>query len=140
MDNRFARVRRILPVSLGAVTLACAGVLFAWDAFPARFPPGTHEFLAAFSLAMIGIAYLAFQFGRRPAPAELLKAILLAAAFFFWAANQFWPERPQATLFNDIAVALFVLDIFLGMIGRPAASPAVSGGATFEEAGREKRG
>ncbi len=54
---------------------------------------------------------------------ELAKAILLAAAFLFWAANQFWPNLPQATLFNDIAIALFVLDVFLVIVGWPRTSP-----------------
>jgi hypothetical protein len=54
---------------------------------------------------------------------ELAKAILLAVAFLFWAANQLWPAWPQATLLNDIAIALFVLDVFLVMIGWPPTSP-----------------
>ena len=58
-----------------------------------------------------------------PSRAEgMVKAILLAAAFLFWAANQYWPNLPEATLFNDIAIALFVLDVFLVMIGWPLAS------------------
>ena len=39
---------------------------------------------------------------------------------------QFWGQvatDQQATLFNDIAIALFVLDVFLVMIGWPATSP-----------------
>src|ERR1035441_3656239 len=44
-------------------------------------------------------------------------------ASLFWAANQFWPDSPQATLYNDIAIALFVLDVFLVMIGWPPTSP-----------------
>jgi hypothetical protein len=51
---------------------------------------------------------------------ELLKAVLLSIAFFLWAANQLWPDFPQATLFNDLAIALFVLDVFFVMIGWPA--------------------
>ncbi len=47
---------------------------------------------------------------------EMAKAIMLAAAFLFWAANQFWPSLPEATLFNDIAIALFVLDVFLVIV------------------------
>lgn len=52
-----------------------------------------------------------------------MKAVLLSVAFLFWAANQLWPDTPQATLFNDLAIALFVLDVFLTIIGWPAASP-----------------
>ena len=79
--------------------------------------------LAAFPLALIAVAYLFYQAVRRPPPAELLKAVLLAAAFLLWAANQFWPNLPQATLFNDLAIALFVLDVFLVMAGWPSTQP-----------------
>jgi hypothetical protein len=51
---------------------------------------------------------------------------MLAVAFLFWAANQLWPDLPQATLFNDIAIALFVLDVFLVMFGWPPTSPDTS--------------
>ena len=54
---------------------------------------------------------------------EMVKAVMLALAFLFWAANQLWPDLPQATLFNDIAIALFVLDVFLVIVGWPATSP-----------------
>jgi hypothetical protein len=41
----------------------------------------------------------------------------------FWAANQLWPgSLRQATLCNDIAIALFVIDVFLTIVGWPKAS------------------
>lgn len=52
-----------------------------------------------------------------PAAAELFKAVLLAITFLLWAVNQFWPESTRATLYNDLAIALFVLDVFLVMVG-----------------------
>jgi hypothetical protein len=123
MYTRLGRARRALPVALGVVTLAGVGLLFAWDIFPASFPAGAHDLLAAFPLAMIAVAYLVYQAAHRPVLPEFVKAVLLAIAFLFWAANQMWPGLRQATLFNDIAIALFVLDVFLVMIGWPAASP-----------------
>jgi len=120
-------------VALGVITLASVGLLFARELFPASFPAEAHDFLAAFPLAMIAVAYLVYQAAHRPAPRELLKAILLAMAFLFWAANQLWPGSRQATLFNDIAIALFVLDVFLVMIGWPAASPDESFAETYLE-------
>jgi hypothetical protein len=117
------RAHRALPVLLGVVALASVGVLFAWDTLPRLFPAGAHNVLGAFPLAMIAFAYLFYQSAHRPARMEVVKAILLAIAFLFWAANQLWPELPQATLFNDIAIALFVLDVFLVMVGWPATSP-----------------
>ena len=123
MYIRLDRAHRALPVILGVVTLADVAVLFVWDAFPGWFPPRSHDFLAAFSLALIALAYLVYQFAHRPPMREFVKAIMLAVAFLFWAANQFWPDIRQATLFNDIAIALFVLDVLLVMIGWPATSP-----------------
>ena len=104
---------RLLPVILCVLTLASVGVLLVWDMLPRLFPAGAHEFLAAFPLAMIACACLVYEAVRRPARSELVKAILLACAFLFWAANQLWPGSHQATLFNDIAIGLFVFDVFL---------------------------
>jgi len=123
MYNRLDRTHRALPVILGVAALASVGVLFAWDVFPHLFAARAHDYLAAFPLALIAFAYLAYQSAHRPAFLEVVKAILLAVAFLFWAANQFWPALPQATVFNHIAIALFVLDVVLVMIGWPPTSP-----------------
>ena len=131
MYIRLDRAHRALPVILGVVTLADVGVLLVWDAFPELFPPRSHDVLAAFSLAMIAFAYLAYQVLHRPAWKEFAKAIMLAVAFLFWAANQYWPDSHLATLFNDIAIALFVLDVFLVMIGWPPGSPDGSFAETY---------
>jgi hypothetical protein len=130
MYTRLVRSKRLFAAALGMVTLASVAALLAWDAFPRRFPPGSHEVLAAFSLAMIPLAYLIYQIAHRPPAMEFVKVIMLAVAFLFWAANQFWPNLPQATLFNDIAIALFVLDVFLVIVGWPRTSADRSFGET----------
>jgi hypothetical protein len=139
MFIRLDRAHRILPVMLGVVTLAGVGALFAWDAFPRLFPARSHDYLAAFSLAMIALAYIVYQIAHRPVRMEFAKALMLAVAFLFWAANQLWSYLPQATLFNDIAIALFVLDIFLIMVGWPATSPDASFAETYAESQHEKQ-
>jgi hypothetical protein len=131
MYIRLNRLHRALPIVLGMVTLASVGVLIAWDAFPWLFPANAHDVLAAFPLAMIAVAYLVYQSAHRPARLEVVKAVLLAVAFLFWAANQLWPSLRQATLFNDIAIALFVLDVFLVMAGWPSTSPDESFAETY---------
>jgi hypothetical protein len=80
---------------------------------------------------MIALTYIVYQCARRPVRTEFVKAIMLAFAFLFWAANQLWPDLRQATLFNDIAIALFVLDVFLVIVGWPATSPDESFAETF---------
>ena len=124
---------------LGVVTLASVGVLLVWDAAPRLFPAGSHALLAAFSLTMIAVAYLVYQVVHRPTGREFAKAAMLAVAFLFWAANQFWPDSPRATLYNDIAIALFVFDVFLVMIGWPPTSPDASFAETCVEAGEQDR-
>jgi len=47
--------------------------------------------------------------------------------------QRLWPDLPEATLFNDIAIALFVLDVFLVMIGWPTSSPDESFAETYFE-------
>src|SRR5208282_6128746 len=133
MYSRLDRAHRALPVILGVVTLADVGVLLVWDAWPGIFPSRSHDYLGAFSLAMIAAAYLVYQIVHRPPLKELAKAILLAVAFLFWAANQLWPASLQATLYNDIAIALFVFDVFLVMIGWPPTSADSSFAETRSE-------
>jgi hypothetical protein len=113
MSIRLSRAGRVAAVVMGVATLAAVAVLLARDAFPRFFPAWAHDSLATFSLAAIAVAYLAYQLTHRPAPIQLAKAIIVAAAFLFWAANQFWSSLPQAALFNDIAIGLFVFDLFL---------------------------
>lgn len=116
---RLDRARRALPVFLGMVTMISVAALLVWDAWPRLFPAGSHDPIAAFALAMIAVAYLAHQMVHRPPVREFLKAAMLAVAFLFWAANQFWSASRWAVLWNDVAIALFVLDVFLVLVGWP---------------------
>ena len=113
-------MRAQAPVSLGVLTLLASVVLLVWNFRPNLFPVRAHDVLGALPLALIAVACLAQQAARRAGWRDLVKATLLAAAFLFWAANQLWPELPQATLFNDIAIVLFVLDVFFALVGWPA--------------------
>ena len=133
MFTRLSRAHRTLPVVAGIVTLIGVAVLLVWDAMPQRFPARAHDTLGAFPLAMIAVAYLIYQSAHRPPARELFKGILLAIAFVLWAANQLWPDSPRATLYNDLAIALFVLDVFLVIIGWPTTSPDESFAETYSE-------
>jgi hypothetical protein len=98
------------------------GALLARDAFPGAFPAHAQRPLASLPLVLVAFSYLVYQGLRQPGPRELLKATLLAAAFMFWAANQLMPQSRVATLFNDLAIVLFALDVFLVIVGWPRAS------------------
>ena len=131
MRTRLPAASRSLSVILGVISLVSVCVLLVWDVYPTMFPARAHDVLGAFPLAAIAFAYLLYQSARRPGWMEMGKAILLAVAFLFWAANQLWPDLPQATLFNDIAIALFVLDVFLVIVGWPPTSPDESFAETY---------
>ena len=102
-------------------------------------PPGPTVFWAL-PLALIAVAYLVYQSIRRPGPTEAFKALLLALAFLLWAANQYWPDAACATLLNDLAIALFVLDVFFVIAGWPATSPDESFAESYIEPGDEPSG
>lgn len=137
MRAHLDRAHRAAPVLLGVITMVSVVVLFVWDALPGRFPAKAHDLLGALPLALIAVAYLVYQTVRRPGAAELFKAVLLSAAFLLWAANQFWPDAARATLYNDLAIGLFVLDVFLVMVGWPASSPDESFAESYKAAGGE---
>ncbi len=125
--SRRSAAAAFIPAALGVITLATVALLLVWDLSPQRFPPKAHDTLAALPLALIAVAWLAHRLAERATRAELGRALVLAAAFLFWAANQFWPDSPRATLFNDVAVALFVIDVWLTMIAeRQTAKSAVA--------------
>lgn len=123
MRERLEQGQRSVPAVLSLIALASVLVLLLWDALPSIFPTRAHNVLGALPLALIALAYLAYQAVRRPIVQELVKAILLSIAFLLWAANQFWPDKPYATLLNDMAIGLFVLDVVLVIVGWPASSP-----------------
>ena len=119
----FARYCRGLAVILGGITLVGAAALLLLDLFPRLTPSGSaistlHNGLAAACLTLIAAALLLFEVSRRPSRSEFVKAILLASAFLFWAANQLWPASRWATPFNDAAIALFVFDVCLVIASR----------------------
>jgi hypothetical protein len=121
--SRLESARRAVPVFLGVPALVAAALLLLMDAYPQLVSADARDLLGALPLVFIAVAYLAYEFIRRPGKAELFKATLLAVAFLFWAGNQFWSESKWAPLMNDLAIALFVLDVFFVMVGWPAGSP-----------------
>jgi hypothetical protein len=119
MSKARSRILAALALSLGISTLGTAALLIVWDLAPGRFPARAHDLLGALPLAIVAIAALAHQAAHPSGWRDTLKASLLAAAFLFWAANQRWPDHPRATLFNDVAIVLFVLDVFFVIVDWP---------------------
>lgn len=131
MKARLATMKRAAPAFVGAITMLLVLGLLAGDVLPAIVSRSVRDLLGTLSLTLIAIAYLMYEVIRRPSAAELVKAVLLAIAFLSWAASQFWPASRMAPLFNDIAIGLFVLDVFLVIVGWPSSSPDEAFAETF---------
>jgi hypothetical protein len=110
-----------LSVALGLIASLSLVPLLAWDLAPARFPAGAHDALGAFPLVAVAFGCLALQAERRAASSAWLRSAIVAAAFLAWAANQLWPQHALATVWNDVAIALFVIDVVLAILEKPAA-------------------
>jgi len=110
------RVRRLGSLALGAVSLGSVLPLLVWDAVPQWFPPQAHLVLGALPLALTAAVFLVYRAITQAAPQVFAQTAVAAAAFLFWAANQLLADLPQAMLLNDLAIALFVLDIALVML------------------------
>jgi hypothetical protein len=108
-------VRRLVTAAAGAITLVAVVSLFVWHLSPARFPRHAHDVLASVPLVAMVAALMLDHLARRARPGELLRAGLLAVGFLLWATTQLLPELPQGLLLNDLAIALFALDLFLGL-------------------------
>jgi hypothetical protein len=119
MHAAFARVHSATPEFLGAATLAAVALLLAADAYPSPFLAKIHDLVGATALSLIAFAYLAHQTVRRPRPLEWLKAALLAIAFLLWAASRLCANGAWAIVFDDFAIALFVLDVYWVIVGWP---------------------
>lgn len=111
---------RTWPARLAALALILTTPLLVWNLSPASFSPRAHNLLAGTPLALIAVTYLLHRALRRPGWRAVLQALMLSTGFLLWAATQFWPQMPCALLLNDIAIGLFVLDLFL-VIAQPTA-------------------
>jgi hypothetical protein len=111
---------RAAALTFCALTLLGAGLLLVGDALPGVFPSAAHRLLASLPLVLVSITVLVFQVAQRAAPLEWGKALIVAVAFLSWAANQLCTDERLALLFNDFAIALFVLDVVLIIAGKHA--------------------
>jgi hypothetical protein len=92
------------------IALVLAGTLLLSNLPP--IPDKLHAALSSLPLAIAGIGYAILQFHLAPARSTLLKRLLLAATFVFWAVDQLLPAGRLATVIGDAVIAAYVLDLF----------------------------
>ena len=103
---------RVVTILLLALALASSAILGLLAPRSVR-ESDARRVVSALPWIAIALAALAFHATWTPEPLDLLKRVLLSAAFLFWAANQLFPNAGWAPVANDLAIALFVLDLAL---------------------------
>jgi hypothetical protein len=140
VHSTLRRLMARLPLALGSIAMVSLVPLLAWDAAPAGFPARSHDVFGAGPLLAIAVAYFAQQLVQRPPLLGWVRAAIVVAAFFAWAVNQYLPDDRLAVLWNDIAIALFVIDGFLSIAKAPGTSvgrPAADAPSNADDAARE---
>lgn len=131
--RRSPRRLRRLALGLAYLALASAAGLLLLDTAPRFLQTDAHLLVSAAPLAAVAAGYLAAHAVLRPTPGELIRGVLLSAAFLLWAANALLAREVWAAALNDAAIALFVLDLVLTMrvrlrrLAAAGVAPAVSG-------------
>jgi hypothetical protein len=67
--------------------------------------------ISAAPLLLIGVSFLVVQMMLRPRWTELLKNILLAAAFILWGVVQLMEQNALSKRLGNVVIALYVLDL-----------------------------
>ncbi len=104
---------RAITVLLLVVAVVSAAALLVLDVSGDFRESDARRVISALPLISIALACLAFHATWTPERLDLLKRVLLSAAFLLWAANQLFPSAGWAPVANDLAIALFVLDLAL---------------------------
>ncbi|MBF6560362.1 MAG: hypothetical protein IVW56_08745 [Candidatus Binataceae bacterium] len=99
--------------ALAICAVAASAVLFGVDGFPALAMRIGHAPASAAPLILIGTAYLLMSALVRVSPLDLLKRVLLAAAFILWGVDQLMTPGPLARLIGDVVITLYVSDLAL---------------------------
>ena len=106
---------------LSSVALLCVGATPMLSALPTHIARVAFRAwalvknmpLSALPLLLAGSSYLVLQAILRPRPFELLKRLMLGAAFLLWGVVQLMRASSLATELGNVVIALYVVDLGL---------------------------
>lgn len=93
--------------------------------------------ISAAPLSLIGISFLILQLMRRPRWMELLRNIMLAAAFILWGVVQFMEKSALSKELGDVVIVLYVLDLAWVILDRLSPIAAIRSGSPQTESSKE---
>lgn len=132
---RLREPRAIAAAVTGGLTVTAlvgGALVLGLDLWPGFLSSRAHRLISAAPLLAVAVGYLVLQLRLRPRPHELLKRALLSLAFIFWSASQLAPATGWAPVANDLAIALFVLDLGLIIWGELRAEKTAENGPPSE--------
>lgn len=106
-----SKILRWISFTLAFLALAaCIGLLIG-NARTGFLPGFSAAGATAAPLLLVGTSFLFVQPVIRPRLLELLKNVLLAAAFLLWGIIQFMPQNAMSMRLGNVVIALYVLDL-----------------------------
>jgi hypothetical protein len=98
-----------LAFSIGLLTIATKAE------FTRGLPPAA---VSALPLLAVGLSFLLVQAMIRPRRAELLKNLLIVAAFLLWGIVQLIERNPLSKTLGDVVIALYVVELAWTILDR----------------------
>jgi hypothetical protein len=98
-----------LTFSVGLLTSATS------FGFASGIPPAA---ISALPLLTVGASFLLVQAMIRPRRAELLKNLLIVAAFLLWGVVQLIERNPLSKTLGDVVIALYVVELAWTILAR----------------------
>jgi peptidoglycan/LPS O-acetylase OafA/YrhL len=110
------RILGWLTIVLVVMAIACSIGLLTGDTKIGILRGFAAPTISAAPLLLIGACFLVVQAMRRPRPTELLKNVLLAAAFLLWGIVQLMEQNALSKRLGNVVIALYVLDLAWGIL------------------------
>jgi hypothetical protein len=110
-------IRSVAVIAVvGSFALLCVGATPFLTVLPAAIRAWAllrNGPISSLPLLFAGFAYIVLQAVLRPRPLELLKRLMLGAAFLLWGVVQLMPTSDLATELGNLVIALYVFDLGL---------------------------
>jgi hypothetical protein len=110
-SSGMGKALRLLARFLAVMALACAFGLLASDTNVGTALGLSTALISAAPLLLIGVSFLVAQTLTQQRWMDILKNILLAAAFILWSIVQLMEQNALSKRLGDVVIALYVLDL-----------------------------
>ena len=112
------RIFRGLSICLLALSVISFAILWKHDMQNQFRYDAAHLRMGSPPFIFIGLAFIAYQFGRSSPWRSRIKGLLLGLAFTLWGSEQFLPTTPWLTLMDYLVIGIFVVDLGIIVAGQ----------------------